>query len=379
MTRLTNLTWATALALSLLCCAQPAAEACSTFLLRDGKQLVFGRNFDFFMNGGCIMTNQRNVAKVALVPQSPNPARWISRYGSITFNQVSKEYPYGGMNEAGLVVEIMWLPGAKYPVPDDRPPIPELQWVQYQLDNCASVEEVLASDGRIRIASNGQPIHFFVADRAGNAAAVEFLDGNMVVHTGADLVVPALTNDTYEASMDYLGLHEGFGGSRKIRSTYESLDRFATIASMLEGRRVRRRGRAVGRAFGILDAVAQGEGTVWSAVYDMNALTIRFKSVLNGNIRTIRMSDFDFDCDVPARILAIDAPGKGDVDGSFVAYSTELNRALVRRTFARYRESAFMDLSERAQEYLARYPETAECRRAAKSGGASPGGFPRSE
>ena len=351
-----------ALVSSLLFLVPPAADACSTFLLRDGKQLLYGRNFDFFMNGGYVMTNQRGVAKQALLGKSRNPARWTSKYGSVTFNQVSKEYPYGGMNEAGLVVENMWLAAAKYPVPDDRAAVQELQWIQYQLDNSASVDEVLASDSTVRVDPNGQPIHFFVVDRAGNAATIEFLDGKRVVHAGADLVVPVLTNHTYDESIDYLSLHEGFGGDKKIMSTWESLDRFATIASMLEDRRLVRRGKAVRHAFNILNEVAQGDGTVWSTVYDMREMRIMFKSVVNKNVRTVRMSDFDFGCETPSRVLAIDGPGKGDVAGSFVAYTTELNRALVKSTFARYRENDFMlEVTDPMQEYLARYPEMLTC------------------
>jgi penicillin V acylase-like amidase (Ntn superfamily) len=357
-----NLIFAVALVSSLLYLAPPAVEGCSTFLLRDGTQLLYGRNFDFFMNGGYVMTNQRNVAKAALLGRSQNPARWTSRYGSVTFNQVSKEYPYGGMNEAGLVVEIMWLQEAKYPAADDRAAVQELQWVQYQLDNCASVDEVLASDSTIRIAASGQPIHFFVVDRGGNAATIEFLDGKSVVHTGADLVVSALTNDTYDKSLDYLALHEGFGGDKKIMSTYESLDRFATVAAMLEDRRAVRRGKAVRRAFDILDAVAQGKGTVWSVVYDMKRMQIRFKSVVNKDVRTIRMNEFDFDCKAPSRVLAIDSPGKGNAAARFEDYTTELNRALVKDTFAHYRENNFMlEVTDPMQEYLARYPEMLEC------------------
>ena len=356
---------AAALISSLLCFVSPGPRACSTFLLRDGKELLYGRNFDFFMHGGYVMTNQRNVAKAALLARSQNPVRWISKYGSVTFNQVSKEYPYGGMNEAGLVVENMWLAAAKYPEPDERAAISELQWIQYQLDNCSSVEEVLAGDGRIRIESGSQPIHFLVVDRGGNVAAIEFLDGKMVVHAGSDLVVSALTNDTYDESLRYLALHEGFGGKKKIVSTYESLDRFATVASMLGDRRAVRRGKAVRHAFDILDTVAQGDGTVWSVVYDMGKMRIMFKSVVNKNVRTVRMNKFDFDCTAPSRVLAIDAAGKGNAVASFEEYTTELNRALVKGTFARYREAKLMDLSETAQEYLARFPEMLECGTAA--------------
>ena len=42
------------------------------------------------------------------------PIEWISKYGSISFNQFGAEFPYGGINEEGLVVEIM-TSRAEYP------------------------------------------------------------------------------------------------------------------------------------------------------------------------------------------------------------------------------------------------------------------------
>jgi penicillin V acylase-like amidase (Ntn superfamily) len=351
-----------ALAAGLLLIASPAANGCSTFLLRRGGEIVYGRNFDFFFGGGLVMTNQRGIAKTALLPNATNPARWVSRYGSVTFNQVSKEYPYGGMNEAGLVVENMWLPASAFPVPDARAPIPELQWIQFQLDNCATVAEVIATDDSIRIASTGSPIHFFVADRTGDAAAIEFVGGRMVVHRGADLPVPALTNDTYDESMKYLRLHRGFGGTKRIVGTWESLDRFTVIASMLADRGAVPRGREVRRAFAILDAVSQGGGTVWSVVYEIGRGRLFFKTVGNGDIRIVNLRKIDFDCASPSRVFDIEAPAKGDITRRFEPYSTELNLSMVKRTFEGFHEHDFMQsVTEPMQEYLARYPEMLPC------------------
>ena len=352
-----------ALASSLLFLAAPAADACSTFLLRDGRQILFGRNFDFFLDGGYLMTNQRGVAKQALLGESQKPAQWISKYGSVTFNQVSKEYPYGGLNEAGLIVENMWLDTSKFPAPDGRAAIAELPWIQYQLDNCASVAEVIATDGTIRITPASSPIHFLVADRTGDAATIEFIDGRMIVHRGADLAVPALTNSPYDESMDYLRLHRGFGGSKEIQSTYESLDRFVTLASMISGRGSARRGQETNRAFKILDAAAQGKATVWSIVYDIKRQRILFRTVGNRDIRIVELERFDFSCAAPSRVFDIEAPAQGDITRRFENYTTELNRGTVKRTFARYHENNFMmEVTDEMQEYLARFPEMFECR-----------------
>ena len=60
-------------------------------------------------------------------------------------------FPLGGMNEKGLVVEIMWLDSSEYPKPDGKPSVNELQWIQYQLDNFATVNDVLSAAAKIRV------------------------------------------------------------------------------------------------------------------------------------------------------------------------------------------------------------------------------------
>jgi len=74
------------------------------------------------------------VEKTALLyPETVGqPAKWVSAYGSVTFNQFGRELPLGRMNEAGLVIEIMWLTQTEYPHSDRRPALRELQWAQYQ-------------------------------------------------------------------------------------------------------------------------------------------------------------------------------------------------------------------------------------------------------
>jgi choloylglycine hydrolase len=100
--------------------ASPALYPCTIFLLHQGNRLVFGRNLDWFSGTGLVMVNQRNLEKIALVDPSKKPVKWISKFGSITFNQVGRDLPYGGMNESGLVVEHMTLDKTGYPSKDNR-------------------------------------------------------------------------------------------------------------------------------------------------------------------------------------------------------------------------------------------------------------------
>ncbi|RJR27425.1 MAG: linear amide C-N hydrolase [Candidatus Latescibacterota bacterium] len=352
-----------AIALFLVSMLLPAdALPCSTFLIRQGREIVFGKNYDFRVSEGRLMVNKRGVAKFALALGSRNPAKWVSRYGSVSFNQVAREYPNGGMNEAGLVVEIMWLDSTKYPAPDDRAAISELQWIQYQLDNCATVADVLATDGVIRIEPTGKPVHFFVADRDGDAATIEFLDGALVYRRAESLPVPALTNHTYDESLACLSRHEGFGGRERAAGGWESLDRFVTCARIVRDARSVRSKKLVPYAFDALETVSQGDRTVWSIVYDMERRVVRFRTVGRPDIRILKLERCDFSCESPALMLDLETEIEGDVAGRLVRWTTELNRDLIGRTFKRYAEESFMSLSAEAQDYLARYPERFECR-----------------
>jgi choloylglycine hydrolase len=180
-----------------------------------------------------VFINKRGVEKAALTEISP--AKWISKYGSVTFNQFGREAPSGGINEAGLVVELMWLDGTQYPDADQRPDVGGvLSWIQYQLDNSSNIEDVISSDKNIRIPKNDVPLHYLVADKSGNVVSIEFLDGKLVYHSGETMPQKVLTNDTYENSISYLEKFEGFGGNEKPVNNKSSLNRFVNACSMVK-------------------------------------------------------------------------------------------------------------------------------------------------
>nr|WP_261344600.1 linear amide C-N hydrolase [Gimesia maris] len=69
---------------------------------------------------------------------------WNSQYGSV----VASLYEGGtadGMNEAGLVANLLYLVESEYPADDDpRPAIVISAWAQYVLDQFATVEEAVS-------------------------------------------------------------------------------------------------------------------------------------------------------------------------------------------------------------------------------------------
>ena len=337
----------------------PSLDACSTFVIKDGERLVFGRNYDWGVGVGLVMVNKRNMAKTALIAPTDKPARWISKFGSITFNQYGRELPMGGMNEAGLVVEVMWMNKTKYPAPDERTALRELGWVQYQLDNCKSVSEVIATDSKIRITGDSAPIHFLVCDESGAVAAVEFLEGKMKVHEADTLPVTALTNNTYAESIQYAKLYEGLGGKRPVENTTSSLDRFVQAGDRAMRYRSMKNIDIIDYAFGTLKIVSQGDFTRWSIVYDVKNRAIRFRTREAPAIKSLDFKAFDFSGTTPCRVLEIDTKKPGDAAAAFVDYTTEINKKLV---YESWKKTSFLKgTPDAVLDMLAAYPKTIKC------------------
>ena len=333
-------------------------QACTTFLLEDKGRFYFGRNYDWLTGAGVVHSNQRGLSKSSLKIQNSAVISWVSKYGSITFNQYGKEFPTGGMNEKGLVVELMWLEGTKYAGHDNRPAIGVLQWIQYQLDNSENVEEVIASDTRLRIAQElATPLHYLVADKKGNAATIEFLNGKIVVHKGNQLLYPVLTNSTYEASLRYA--NRRLNGNSTGPYSLSSLDRFTNICSMISNFKKKEVASAVDYSFEMLKSVAQHDYTKWSIVYDISGQKIYFKTASNSATRFISFRDIDFSCTKSPLALDMNASIQGDLKNQFHRYSEDLNERVISEAVQATRVRIY--IKKEAVEMTMKYPKTVYC------------------
>lgn len=315
--------------------------------------MVFGRNYDWITGSGIVCTNLRDLAKTSLKTADGNTISWVSKYGSITFNQYGKEFPTGGMNEKGLVVELMWLDGTVYPKPDERPAIDVLQWVQYQLDNHATIEEVIASDKLLRINSGEVPLHYLTADANGHTASIEFLNGKMEVHTGQSMPQQVLTNNIYSQSLASYSNSNAKGNN--------SLERFSTICNMIQEYKTSSADISlVDYSFKILDKVAQGDYTKWSIVYDIGNRAIFFKTQQFQQLRSLNFSQFDFACGSKSQILDMNRPEKGNVYSLFTDFSNEKNRSVFVHTLQQ--SSPQVVLTKEQKEAILTYPVTIICK-----------------
>jgi penicillin V acylase-like amidase (Ntn superfamily) len=317
-------------------------HSCSTFLLATPQAPLIGHNLDEYIEvPGLVVTNPRGIAKeniswrdLSSFPSRSRPrVRWVSKYGSITCNTMGKEFPDGGLNEAGLYIGEMTLFGTAYPPAPGLPKIYHNQWMQYLLDNFDTVDQVLASLSQVMMDGHCQ-WHFFAADKHGHTAAIEFPGGEMVIHTGAHMPVKVMCNTAYAEELEHLSAYAGFGGTQPVDfDDRQGNERFAQAATMLQRYETGPQQAPVEEAFAILAQLDCGNNK-WSIVFDLGQMRVYFRTYRAGEIKYVDFSAFDLSVAAPAMIRDIHQPGSGDVSGQFQAFNAVDNRAAIRAMWA---------------------------------------------
>ena len=252
-------------------------------------------------------------------------AMWTSKYGSITFNQISKDIPHGGMNEAGLVVEHLFLGETQYEPRDERPALISHQWVQYMLDNCKDVAEITEMAQKVRISASDYkfPIHFHVMYKSGDRAIIEFLNGEMIIYRKESYEIGVLANSTYKNS---LTKSEEYSKSNRENTLptdiSNSLERFIKASELVESYEKDKSSNIISYSFSILDSVKNS--TKWQIVYDLENLQLHYRTESETKIKTLNMGDFNYN--VSKTISINDDP---DIAENWLVFSTEINRTLI--------------------------------------------------
>lgn len=340
-------------AILLLLFFQKNYSHCTSFCFNTDSAIFFGNTMDYDIGHGLIVVNKRNVSKTAI--WYSNPAKWTSKYGSITVNQWGREFPARGMNEAGLAMGEMYLAETRFPDEDERPQLKLEQWMQYQLDNCATVQEVIESDKIIRMSPNESTSHFLVADSSGNCVSMEWLNGVLVYHTMETLPVKVLTNNTYTSSLAYYN-----AGQPPQSTNFSSLARFYRAAEMIDNYGPQSSVPAFDYALSILASVNQGNYTKWSLLYDIKNLRFYYTTNTNHNLCYVDFKSFDFSCNTPVKSLNVYTSYSGDVAGYFIDdnFSINYNNSVAAATALGIYETSFPD---RALREMANYPASTIC------------------
>jgi penicillin V acylase-like amidase (Ntn superfamily) len=330
----------------------PIEGACTSFCLDEGGHALFATNYDNQIWEGLLFVNKRGVTKTGWEPGTDGRyARWTARYGSVTFNLAANQMVWAGMNEAGLALSTMWLGETENPALDERPGLVSPLWLQYQLDTCATIEEVMANDARVRIVDTVD--HYLICDRSGACAGVEFLEGRTVFHTGDDLPIKVLTNESYQRSV---------GAWQAGRLVGNALERFGLAADRVVGFQSADTASAVAYAFETLERASGqatgGSPTQWSIVFDMQDLGVHFRTSRNPRVRWLDFAALDFSCGSPIEMLDVHAPLSGDVSGDLGRYTFKTNLEYTRNFLSKWGG----DLSPLEIEVLERGLDSFSCR-----------------
>lgn len=338
----------------LFCFFIQSAWTCTIFSLYPGGQHWIGRTFDWSYGHGMLFTNKKNVTKkgLKLLPTDIE-STWTSKFGSVTFNQFGREFPNGGMNEAGLVIDALELTTSVFPTPDARSSFNELQFIQYVLDNYSSILELKKDLAALRISPVGSALHYFVCDVKA-CMTIEYINGVVSTHEGVELPISGLANNTYQEHIDYAKDFLTFGGSKPIvLDSRQSLDRF--VRSNYNAKFIQNAADKVQTLFAYLQDVGSSNNR-WQIIYNQDEKNITFRTQNQfDKQRKIELSQFDFNCETPVLYFDLDTEDAGDINSVFKSFDSEANLQVIKKSVKMQR------LPQALGERLAIYPDETRC------------------
>ncbi len=209
------------------------SPACTRAVLKtDEGTVLTGRSMDWMQDiGNNLWAFPRGMSRNgAAGPQSP---QWESKYGSV-ITTIYEMATVDGINEKGLVINILYLAESDYGTVGDKPPMCISMWGQYVLDNFATVAEAVAALQKepfrlvAPVLPNGSPAHghLSITDPSGDSAILEYIGGKLVIHHGPEYVV--MTNSPeYSQQLAINRYWESVGGTAFLPGTSRASDRFA--------------------------------------------------------------------------------------------------------------------------------------------------------
>ena len=211
------------------------ANACTRLVyLGHGDDVITARSMDWKVD---VQTNlwifPRGMKRSG--EAGPNSIKWTSKYGSV----IASGYEISttdGMNERGLMANVLWLVESQYPKFDQtKPGLTIAAWAQYALDNFATVAEAVETlrqepftivtdtvPGQDRLAT----LHLSLSDASGDSAIIEYIGGKQVIHHGREYQV--MTNSpTFDQQLALNAYWKEIGGTVFLPGTNRASDRFA--------------------------------------------------------------------------------------------------------------------------------------------------------
>ncbi|WP_343595447.1 linear amide C-N hydrolase [Acinetobacter sp.] len=301
-------------ATSLLLVADWTMACTRVVYLGDNQNVMTARSMDWksdMQTNLWILPSQVKRSGMA----GPKSIHWTSKYGSV----VATGYDISttdGVNEKGLVANLLWLVESQYPDPKTatKPPLSISLWAQYVLDNFATVNEAVAAlqkepftivtdaiPGEKRLAT----LHLSISDASGDSAIIEYINGKQVIHHNRSYQV--MTNSpTFDQQLALNTYWQQIGGTVMLPGTNRASDRFArasfythaipknaptkeTLASVFSVI------RNASVPFGLNTAEEPNiSSTRWRTVVDHKNKLYFFESAVSPNVFWVDLKDINF-------------------------------------------------------------------------------------
>ncbi|WP_353123832.1 linear amide C-N hydrolase [Dysgonomonas capnocytophagoides] len=256
----------------------------------------------------------------------PNSLKWKSKYGSV----ITSAYDISstdGINEKGLVANLLWLAESEYPTWNQKTPgLTIAAWVQYVLDSFATVDEAVKALEKqtFEIVSDKMPdgsrmatLHLSISDALGDNAIFEYIGGKLVIHH--DKSYQVMTNSPiFDKQLALNEYWKEIGGTVMLPGTNRAADRFVR-ASFYTNAIPKTSDTRIGVAsvfsvirncsvpFGISTPDQPNiSSTRWRTVSDHKNLVYFYESVLTPNTFWLELKDIDFSENAPVKKLNLE-------------------------------------------------------------------------
>ncbi|HLH36857.1 MAG TPA: linear amide C-N hydrolase [Alloacidobacterium sp.] len=303
----------------------PNTEACTRVVYHGAEdEVITARSMDWKVDIGTnLWIFPRGIERSG--EAGPHSLHWTSKYGSV----IASGYDISttdGMNEKGLVANLLWLAESEYPRPDpSKPGLALSLWAQYMLDNFATVQEAVdaMSNEPFTVVTANVPgeerlanLHLSLSDSTGDSAIVEYVAGKQVIHH--DRKYQVMTNSpTFDKQLALEAYWRDIGGTVMLPGTNRAADRFARASFYINAiPKDENPDLAVASVFSVIRNVSVPYGittpdqpnissTRWRTVADQKRLIYFFESAITPNTFWITLKDIDFSAET-GKVMKLD-------------------------------------------------------------------------
>ncbi len=312
--------------------ATPAADACTRLVYHgDEGRVLTARSMDW---------KEDMLSNLWILPREiersgqagGNSIEWKAEYGSV----VATAYDIAtvdGLNEKGLMANLLWLVESEYPERDEeKPGLASSLWAQYMLDQFATVQEAVAHlrDEPFQLVTDFLPgserlatVHLSLSDKTGDSAIIEYVGGKQVIHH--DRAYQVMTNSpVFEQQLALNEYWRSIGGTVMLPGTNRAADRYAramfyvNAIPQVEDRRAATAGvfsviRNCSVPFGIqTEKEPNLSSTRWRVVADHKEMLYYFESAVSPNVFWVDVGGMGFEDRTAVRKLEL-GPDSGRI------------------------------------------------------------------